>query len=188
MVERDSQRKKKILNSIPRRYTFWYKSFIHGPCILQSRTNFLVIWLWNSHTRVNLQRLKTFQHFVCGLFLRRPSGTRSDMSESFHELSTKNNKRKLLFLQILISLPVNSHLSESFHFSSTLVFSQGWPEICKILWQYKLSSFLTTFCPYFFQAKRAGGRIVRHTKVTNDFSTIECHFRLPMVQEHIRRI
>ncbi|OOZ37539.1 RNA-directed DNA polymerase, partial [Solemya elarraichensis gill symbiont] len=134
---------------------------------------------WNSLSRNDLRSLEVFQHFVCKLFLRLPTRTRSDMCESIlgvHRITAEIDKRKLLFLHKLIVLPLNSIPKHMFHLRlfSYIITQKGngfIPDICDILSRYNLTQYLTSFMETNgFPTKNVWKRIVknriRHTENT----------------------
>ena len=66
---------------------------------------------WNSMKQTDIKNIQTFQHLSTKVLLKLPQRTRSDMCESIlglQRITSEIDKRKLIFLEKLISLPPSS--------------------------------------------------------------------------------
>ena len=111
--------------------------------------------LWNGLSTQNLNRLNTFQHFVCKNVMNLPQRYRSDICESLFDvlpIDSEIDARKLLFFGRLCRLKYNTlpkeiFLTRLFSYAENLTRTQyGFiPDIVRILHKYDLSPYLQTW-------------------------------------------
>ena len=111
--------------------------------------------LWNGLSTQDLNRLSTFQHFVCKNVMNLPQRYRSDICESLFDvlpIDSEIDARKLLFFGRLCrlkydTLPKEIFLTRLFSYTDNLARTQyGFiPDIVRILHKYDLSPYLETW-------------------------------------------
>ena len=133
---------------------------------------------WCHLTNTELHKLEVFQHYALKLIQNLPVRTRSDMVESLmgvYRIKAEIDKRKLLFLQTLISMPETFtckkiFLRRLFHYiltddNSQHVQQSGFiPDIFNIIYKYSLGQYIENYIRFsFFPAKREWNRIVKQS-------------------------
>ena len=108
--------------------------------------------LWNNMTQKDITNIDKFQHFIAKKIQGYGIRTRSDIAESMlglYRLCSEIDKRKLLFLHKVLSLPSNCLTKEIFirkyylYVSSKSAVSYGFiPDVCKLLQKYNLTEVL----------------------------------------------